>query len=96
MTGAEFDTLIALVERGPLWDGDVPSKVGRDYLIEQGFAVRVVVSLEDGYTAATYKGRDAYKAEFGTSLGGAADTMQEARSNRIAQWVLLRAKEAGL
>lgn len=29
MTGAEKDTLIALVEQGPLWDGDVPSKTGR-------------------------------------------------------------------
>lgn len=35
MTGAEKDTLIALVEQGPLWDGDVPSKVGRDALIAQ-------------------------------------------------------------
>lgn len=26
LTGAEKDTLVALVEQGPLWDGDVPSQ----------------------------------------------------------------------
>ena len=40
MRGAELDTLIALVEQGPLWDGDLPSKTGRDCLIERGLAVR--------------------------------------------------------
>jgi hypothetical protein len=44
MRGAELDTLIALVEHGPLWDGDLPSKTGRDCLIERGLAVRVVLS----------------------------------------------------
>ena len=62
MTGAEKDTLIALVEQGPLWDGDVPSKTGRDSLLARGLAVRVVVKGEDGWQAATYAGRDAYKA----------------------------------
>lgn len=32
MRGAELDTLVALVEQGPLWDGDLPSKTGRDCL----------------------------------------------------------------
>lgn len=85
MTGAELDTLVALVECGPLWDGDIPSKVGRDDLIERGLAVRVIVRMEDGYTAATYAGRDAYKEHYGTSLGGGADTLAEARANRIAR-----------
>jgi hypothetical protein len=84
-TGAELDTLVALVEAGPLFDGDVPSKSGRDSLIERGLAVRIVQNLEDGYTAATYAGRDAYTAHFGTALGGQADTMREARANRIAK-----------
>jgi len=88
MTGAEIDTLIALVERGPLWDGDVPSKWGRDDLIDKGLAVRIVVNGADGYTAATYKGRDAYMQHFGTSLGGGADTIAEARANRLAQRVI--------
>jgi len=59
------DTLIALIERGPLWDGDVPSKIERDTLINQGLAVRVVVKGSDGYTAATYRGRDAYNQHYG-------------------------------
>lgn len=80
-----IDTLVALVERGPLWDGDVPSKVERDNLVAGGLAQRVVVKGEDGYTAATYAGRDFYKAHFGTALGGQADTIAEARANRIAK-----------
>ncbi len=64
MTGSEIDTLVALVECGPLWDGDLPSKTGRDALIAQGLAVRVVVKGEDGWQAATYAGRDAYRALF--------------------------------
>lgn len=83
LSGAETDTLIALVECGPLWDGDVPSKGGRDGLIERGYAVRVIVKGEDGWQAATYAGRDAYKDLF-PSVDSPADTMKEARINRIA------------
>lgn len=81
MTGAEKDTLIALVECGPLWDGDVPSKTGRDALIAQGLAVRVVVKGEDGWQAATYAGRNAYKALY-QGPDGPADTIAEAKANR--------------
>lgn len=81
LTGAESDTLIALVEKGPLWDGDVPSKRGRDALIDRGLAVRVVVKGEDGWQAATYAGRDAYKAMF-PGPDGSADTIGEAKGNR--------------
>jgi hypothetical protein len=81
MSGAEIDTLIALVERGPLWDGDVPSKAGRDSLIAQGLAVRVVVKGEDGWQAATYAGRDAYRALY-PGPDGQADTINEAKINR--------------
>lgn len=85
LPGACIDTLVALVEEGPLWDGNVPSKRGRDELIDLGLAVRVVANTprdgwSDGYVAATYAGRDAYKAYFGQS-----DTMKEARSLRIAR-----------
>ncbi len=83
LSGAEVDTLVALVEHGPLWDGDVPSKRGRDDLIERGYAVRVVVKGEDGWQAATYAGRDAYKDRY-PSADSAADTIKEARINRIA------------
>jgi hypothetical protein len=78
MTGAMIDTLIALVERGPLEDGDVPSKSGRNDLIDAGLAVRVVVNGEDGYTAATYAGRDVYTRRYG------GDTVREATAIRKA------------
>lgn len=83
LSGTEVDTLVALVERGPLWDGDVPSKSGRDDLVERGYAVRVIVKGEDGWQAATYAGRDAYKDHF-PCADGPADTIKEAHANRIA------------
>lgn len=93
MTGAEKDTLIALVEQGPLWDGDVPSKTGRDALIAQGLAVRVVVNGEDGWQAATYAGRDAYKALY-PGPDGAADTIKEAKVNRTMRRAIKSASRA--
>lgn len=93
MTGAEKDTLIALVEQGPLWDGDAPSKTGRDALIAQGLAVRVVVNGEDGWQAATYAGRDAYKALY-PGPDGAADTIKEAKVNRTMRRAIKSASRA--
>lgn len=93
MTGAEKDTLIALVEQGPLWDGDVSSKSGRDALIAQGLAVRVVVKGEDGWQAATYAGRDAYKALY-PGPDGAADTIKEAKVNRTMHRAINSASRA--
>ena len=81
MTGPEIDTLVALVECGPLWDGDLPSKTGRDALIAQGLAIRVVVKGEDGWQAATYAGRDAYRALF-PGPDGPAETIRQAKINR--------------
>ncbi|KVN83456.1 hypothetical protein [Burkholderia ubonensis] len=74
--GGMLDTLIGLVERGPLWDGDVPSKAGRNKLIEWGLATRVVVNGEEGYTAATYAGSAAFLARYGS------DTIAEAMKAR--------------
>jgi hypothetical protein len=88
LNGAEMDTLIALVEAGPLWDGDVPSKSGRDCLIGRGLAVRVVVKGQDGYTAATYAGKGAYKAHYDD-----ADTISEATATRKARRVIRSASD---
>jgi hypothetical protein len=44
-----------------------------------------MVGGEDGHTAATYAGRDAYKRHFGTALGGEAATVGEAKANRLAR-----------
>lgn len=74
-----LDTLIALIERGPCWDGDVPSKAGRNDLIDNGYAIRVVHNGNDGYTAATYKGRDLYNSYYG------GDTLSQSMANRKRQ-----------
>lgn len=39
---------------GPVWDGDVISKVDRSELFKLGLAIRVCVKGEQGYTGATY------------------------------------------
>lgn len=65
LSGAEKDTLIALCRHGPLWDGDVPSKNGRDGLLAKGMAAKIVMANNaQGYQAATYKGSRAYKYGF--------------------------------
>jgi hypothetical protein len=76
LTGAETDTLIAMIESGPLEDGDVPSKSGRDALIERGLAMRVQ-AIDYWRVAATHAGIEAYKAMFGP-----AETLSEAQANR--------------
>ena len=90
LTGAEIDTLIALVESGPLEDGDVPSKTGRDSLLRRGLAVCVIVRGQDGFQAATYSGRDAYQVLF-PGPDGPADSIREAKSNRLAKKAIGRA-----
>ncbi len=56
MSAAERDCIRASYERGPLCDGDVPSKVGRDKLTDRGYMAKIVVKGEYGYNACTYKG----------------------------------------
>ena len=46
---------------GPVDDGDIVSKAQRDWLIKNGYAERVIFKQSDGFTACTYKGRDALK-----------------------------------
>ncbi len=70
------DTIIALVENGPLFDGDVPSKHARDSLIEGGYVCRVIMEGEDGYNAATHKGGALYKQMVGV------ETLKEAIEKR--------------
>lgn len=61
LTSAEKYTLHVLLLNGPLDDGDVPSKQGRDLLIEKDLAVKTIVKASDGYQVATYLGRDVFK-----------------------------------
>lgn len=65
LSGAARDTLICLCRKGPTWDGDVPSKGGRDELLDKKMAAKIVIkNNEQGYQAATYKGSRAYKYGF--------------------------------
>jgi hypothetical protein len=81
-----FDTLLALLKHGPCWDGDVPSKSGRDELLTLGYAVRVIHKGEDGYTGATYKGRNLFCTHMGTDTLKQALALQDERFE--AAWAL--------
>lgn len=61
MGAAERDCIRASYKRGPLFDGDVPSKSGRDVLLDKGYMAKVVVQGQDGYNACTHKGAWAHR-----------------------------------
>lgn len=61
LTSAARDTLRACYDLGPVWDGDLPSKSGRDELEDLGMVQGVVVKGEEGYNACTYMGARAYR-----------------------------------
>lgn len=61
MDSAERDCLRAAFRNGPLQDGEVPSKAGRNRLLDKGIMSKVVVKGDDGYNACTYKGLWAYR-----------------------------------
>ena len=45
-----------LIKEGPIWDGDLISKAGRDTLLDTKLATKIVVKGKQGYQAATYLG----------------------------------------
>ena len=55
------EVLKGCFEQGPLHDGDVPSKTGRDELLNLGFVAKVTVKSEEGFNACTYLGARAYR-----------------------------------
>jgi hypothetical protein len=55
------DTLYGMFKNGPLYDGDVCSKQGRDRLLDKDYCAKVVVKGQDGFNACTYKGQRLYK-----------------------------------
>lgn len=61
LDGAARDTLRALFRDGPLYDGDIPSKRGRDRLLALRYASKAVVNGEEGYQVCTYLGAQAYR-----------------------------------
>lgn len=62
LNSAQREVLKQLVQKGPVEDGDIASKVARDDLIELGLAGRVICKGEQGYTAANYIGWNVLKA----------------------------------
>lgn len=76
LTGDEINTLIALVENGPLTVIDLPSKSARNSLIQKGLAQTTVIHEEHGFQIATQQGRDVYMKRYG------GRTIEEAMSNR--------------
>ena len=56
LSSAEKEVLKACNLKGPLEDGDIPSKSARDSLIDDGFIVSVVVKGQEGYNACTLSG----------------------------------------
>lgn len=61
MNSGMRDCIRAAYLNGPIDDGDVPSKSGRDALLTSGYISKVVVRGEQGFNACTYKGASAYK-----------------------------------
>lgn len=61
MDSAERDCIIACYKNGPIFDGDVPSKTGRDSLLKKGHMAKVIVQGKYGYNACTYKGAWAHR-----------------------------------
>lgn len=82
------DTLIALVEKGPLHDGDIPSKSGRDGLVALGCAHRGLCDGEEGYNYATYLGVQLYLRALKLPPEMAHYPLHEAIAHRKAQHAL--------
>lgn len=61
LNSAAREVLIKIVENGPIFDGDVPCKSGRDDLLSLGLCVKTIFKGEDGYNGATYMGYQVYK-----------------------------------
>lgn len=77
LTGAEIDTLIAIVERGPLQDDGVPSKTGRNGLLSLGLIAEVVINMDYWFYAASPKGLEWYLDRY------KANNIRDARYHRI-------------
>ena len=51
MPGASKEVMLGLFLNGPTWDGNLPSKSGRDWLVERGYVSRI-----DGWSWLTNDG----------------------------------------
>jgi hypothetical protein len=76
-------TLHQLVAQGPVWDGNLISKAGRDELVKLGAASKIIYFKKDGYQACTYMGAHMFrKLMFDPATGLEQDTLKEA----LARW----------
>lgn len=78
LTGGEIDTLVKIVEQGPVDDGGLPSKVGRNGLLKLKFIAEVVVDRQYWHYAATPLGLNWYLTHFN------APNINDAITNRIS------------
>ena len=91
ITGKCIDTLVGLVNNGPLFDGDVPSKEERDILMEVGLCVKVCVKGEDGFNAANqtafyiFRAWEALKEEQKNDPEGASGTVGDTGNDDSGQ-----------
>lgn len=87
LNGAGVDSLVSLIETGePVFDGDIPSKSGRDHLIQLELASRAIYKGEYGYAVATYLGAYVYTYMFGgKNLAEAIDNRKNHRTELYAR-----------
>lgn len=86
LDGASIDTLHALIKVGPVWDGDLPSKAGRNKLVELGLAAKCIVKGQQGFQVATYRGWSVFHAQIDPENGIAAQSAASVdHSTRIQQ-----------
>lgn len=84
-----FDTLCALVERGPLEAGNIPSKGGLGDFLQKGYAVSIISNGQQGYYAAVDKGVQLY---INHVLPGSR--LKDAIAKRRGDWAEGRAQRA--
>lgn len=63
LTEEETANLYAIFHSGPLHDGEIPSKQGRDMLLSKGLVEKIVVKGDDGFNACTHKGAWVYRIQ---------------------------------
>lgn len=69
LNSSEREQLSQLVYYGPVYDGDILCKKSRTNLVNLGLATRLVMYNEDGYNAATYRGRSIMRYAENTEPG---------------------------
>lgn len=62
VSAIELETLRFLHNKGPIWDGNLPSKSARDTLVEKGLAIRMIHQGQGGHQACTDRGRGLLRA----------------------------------